>query len=113
MHGVIQQAMRVESLAGGAIFSWAVVVAARVLMVALPIVGVGNELGVAAVGSELAVAWASVEAVIVAASVSSSRAASAPLPILVIRFDRGIFVGVALGDVEQLGDGDIVPANAL
>jgi hypothetical protein len=52
----VQQATRVEPLALGAVFPRSVVVAVKVLWVALLIVGVGDELGVTAVGAALAIA---------------------------------------------------------
>jgi hypothetical protein len=85
--------VRVKALAWGAIFSRAAVVAAGVFLVALPVVGVGNELGVAAVGAALAAARVSAETVVVAASVGPMWAAIEPLDILVVRVDCGILVG--------------------
>jgi hypothetical protein len=81
-----------------------VVVTAGVLRVTLPIVGVGDKLGIAAFGAVLATAWASAEAVVAAASVKSDGAAIAPLAKLVIRVECGVLVGVALSYVEQVGN---------
>jgi nucleoside phosphorylase len=106
MHEASSRLCGVEPLAW-----WAVAV--RVLRVVFPVVGVGYEIGVSAVTTALAVSRASAESIVVTAVVGSDGTAIAPLSVLVIRVECMIFIGVALGDVEELSDGDFVAADAL